>query len=556
MYTCTSPSSCSSLVAFNSANVSQSALGVSTAAEQQRIIDHTRGLDVNDENINGNTTESRASIHGDVIHSHPLPISYGGTTGVVLFYGANDGSFRAISGETGQELWAFIAPEHHAKLKRLTDNSPVVDYPGIPAGLSPTPQKKDYFFDGTAGLYQNADNTSVWIFPTMRRGGRMIYAFDVTTPNAPKLKWRVGCPNAANDTGCSSGLDAIGQTWSTPRVARIKGYNDGTRPVLIVGGGYDACEDADVSVPACGGATIKGKRVFVIDAADGSLVASFTTDRSVIADATLVDRNGDGYVDHAYVADLGGNLYRIDFSNAQTLSPLSTPSWAMTKVARTQGTGRKFEFAPAVLALKDRVYVALGSGDRERPLITQYPYMESVKNRFYMVIDKLVDGTIDLDGTTLADFTGDTACSAALASSQNGWYMDLASGRGEQTVTSALIFGGIVYFSTNRPVASTPGMCSANLGEARGYAVNLLNASGAVGTQGVCGAARSNVFTGGGLPPSPVTALLPVNGKPTSVLFGGIHRSGGASSPIGAQQVKPSLAGKRTRMYWHTHGDK
>ncbi len=134
--------------------------------------------------------------------------------------------------------------------------------------------------------------------------------------------------------------------------------------------------------------------------------------------------------------------------------------------------------------------------------------------------------------------------------------MDLATGRGEQTVTSALIFGGIVYFSTNRPVAATPGMCSANLGEARGYAVNLLNASGAVGTAGICGGSRSNIFTGGGLPPSPVTALLPVNGKAVSVLFGGVDRTGGVSSAIGAQQVKPMLSGKRTRMYWHTHGDK
>jgi Tfp pilus tip-associated adhesin PilY1 len=133
--------------------------------------------------------------------------------------------------------------------------------------------------------------------------------------------------------------------------------------------------------------------------------------------------------------------------------------------------------------------------------------------------------------------------------------MDL-TGRGEQTVTSPLIFGGLVYFSTNRATPQTPGMCTANLGEARGYAVNLLNASGGVGTQQICGGARSNIFTGGGLPPTPVTAMLPINGKPTSVLFGGVQRSGGASSAIGAQQIKPAMTGKRTRMYWYTHGNK
>ena len=95
-----------------------------------------------------------------------------------------------------------------------------------------------------------------------------------------------------------------------------------------------------------------------------------------------------------------------------------------------------------------------------------------------------------------------------------------------------------------------------NLGEARGYSVNLLNASGAIGTQAICGGTRSSIFTGGGLPPSPVTALIPINGKPTSVLFGGAHRSGGASSSIGAQQLKASMSGRRTRIYWHTHGNK
>ena len=52
--------------------------------------------------------------------------------------------------------------------------------------LSPPPKPKNYYFDGSIGLYQNADSSNVWIYPTMRRGGRMIYALDVTTPSAPR----------------------------------------------------------------------------------------------------------------------------------------------------------------------------------------------------------------------------------------------------------------------------------------------------------------------------------------------------------------------------------
>ncbi|MGH8620991.1 MAG: hypothetical protein ACRET3_02540, partial [Burkholderiales bacterium] len=277
--TCTSTSSCSSLVAFNTTNVSQAAVGAADAAAHQRIIDFTLGKDVGDENANADLAEVRASVHGDVAHSRPLPINYGGATGVVAYYGSNDGAFRAISATEGRELWAFIAPEHHARLKRLADNSPLVTYPSTPPTVPS--QKKDYFFDGSIGVLQNADNSQVWIFPTMRRGGRMLQAFDVTTPATPLLKWRVGCPNLADDAGCTAGYGEIGQTWSFPNVARIKGLNGGNDPVIVIGGGYDACEDADNSSPSCSGGGVKGKKVYVIDAASGALLASFNTLRSV-----------------------------------------------------------------------------------------------------------------------------------------------------------------------------------------------------------------------------------------------------------------------------------
>jgi len=556
MYTCASTSSCSSLVAFNSTNVSAAELGVSTAADQQAIIDHTLGKDVNDENGNTDVTEVRSSVHGDVAHSRPLPVNYGGSTGVVIYYGANDGTWRAVSGSTGKERWSFIAPEHHLKLKRLRDDAPIITYPTTPI-LIPS-QKKDYFFDGSAGVYQNADNSSIWIFPTMRRGGRMIYAFDVTTvgagdsPDSPVLKWRVGCPNLTDDTGCTSGLSEIGQTWSFPNVGFIKGYSTSV-PAVVVGGGYDACEDADTATPSCGAP--KGNKVYILDANTGALVRSFSTLRSVVGDVTLIDRDFDGLVDQGYLADSGGNLYRVDFVDPFSLAPLAPSNWTITKIAFTDGGGRKFLFAPAALAASDRVYLAVGSGDREHPLQSNYPYQTPVTNRFYMYIDKFGGGSaVDLDGTSLDDFTSNNSCTTALGTSSRGWRIDLNNGRGEQVVTSSVIFGGLIFFSTNMPTATASGSCDANLGQANGYALNLLNASGAVGTSGLCGAYRSGIFAGGGLPPSPVTGTVPVNGVPTTIMIGGIDRTGGAKSPpLAPQNVKPTLSSKRSRLYWYLH---
>src|SRR5262249_11371557 len=157
-------------------------------------------------NTSSTSNDVRPQIHGDVAHSRPLPVNYGGSTGVVMYYGANDGMLRAVRGSDGKELWGFIAPEHQSKLKRLQGKSAAILYSNstlVGATL------KDYFFDGSAGLFQNSDNSKIWLFPTMRRGGRMIYAFDVSTPTSPALKWRIGCTNS-DLTDTASCIDVSG----------------------------------------------------------------------------------------------------------------------------------------------------------------------------------------------------------------------------------------------------------------------------------------------------------------------------------------------------------
>ncbi|WP_316157565.1 pilus assembly protein [Cupriavidus sp. BIC8F] len=526
--------------------VSTSNSGISDST----LVNFIKGQDVDDENANSDTTEPRPSLHGDSIHSRPLPVDYGGSTGVTTYYGANDGMLRAVDAATGRERWAFIAPEFFPRLKRLRDNSPLINYPSMPSGVTPTPTAKDYFFDGSIGVYQPTDNSKVWIYPTMRRGGRVIYALNVTDPASPAYMWKVGCPNLADDSGCTTGMSGIGQTWSMPKVTTaIKGY---TGPVVIVGGGYDACEDANQASPAC--SSPKGAGVYVLDASTGALIKSFSTTRSVAAEVALLAVETAGVVDHAYAVDTGGNIYRIDFG-----SQVST--WAINRVAYTEGAGRKFLFPPTLLpAPGNKVYLALGSGDREHPLPNQYPY-SAVINRFYIYLDNLGSTTaINLDDANImVDFTKDTTCATAgilPTSTMRGWFMDLTqNGTGEQTVTSAAISGGMVTFSTNRPIPATQGTCTTALGKAYGYWVNLFNGSGAVGVPGACGGSRATLFVGGGLPPSPVIATVPVDGKVTPVIIGAALRSGGASGHFPAQKIAPTIIPKRRTVYWKSSGE-
>jgi len=575
------------------------------------LVNWILGQDVQDENGNGkgnngvSSTETRPSVHGDEIHSRPLPVDYGLGT-VRVFYGSNDGTLRAVDGSSGQELWAFVPPEFYTPapaaytpgaipattptgLERLmwsgmTDAvqnqiSPIVAYFGTPAGVTPTPVPKDYYYDGSIGLYESAVNAqgvpgAVWIYPTMRRGGRMLYGLDVTNVSTPGLLWKFGCPNLGNDTNCvpSSGANptSMGQTWSTPSVAPAAlGHSS---PVIVVGGGYDGCEDSNLPNPATtiNPATAKpycptpqkGAGVYVLDAQTGTQLAFFATTRSVAADVALISIATVGVVDHAYAADTGGNIYRIDFAANST-------QWVMNRVAYTNGSGRKFLFAPSLLAAPgNQVYVAIGSGDREHPLQAQYPYSQVCDashtncNRFYVFKDSLASTSalwLD-DPTQMNDFTASTSCSTLGAlpmSPTKGWFMNLnQNGQGEQTVTSSVIAAGMVAFSTNRPIPQNVGSCATTLGAAYGYWVNLFNASGGIGaTAAACGGVRDTQFVGGGLPPSPVIASVPVGGQVVEAVIGAAQLSGGTSCGICPQQVKPAIVPTRRTIFWKGSGE-
>jgi Tfp pilus tip-associated adhesin PilY1 len=305
-----------------------------------------------------------------------------------------------------------------------------------------------------------------------------------------------------------------------------------------------------------------------VDANTGALIKTFTTPtRSVVADVALIDVDGDSNVDYAFVVDTGGNIYRIDFVDGTLVARISA-NWTMQRVAYTNGAFRKFLFAPALLYNSGKVYVAVGSGDREHPLITHYPYTTPVVNRFYVYRDDLsTSPATNLDDiTVMVDKTTDAGCSdpdvLLPSSSKKGWFMNLTGGtqapaaalQGEQVVTSAVIGGGLVTFSTNRPIPSSASSCSTVLGEARGYFVNLFTGSGSIAVAGSCGGQRSGVFAGGGLPPSPVIGTIPIGGVVRTVIIGAIQRGGAGSSPIGAQQLSPPINQQRRRVYWYSPG--
>lgn len=518
--------------------VTQAMLGVSTTADRTALIEWIRGTNNFGDEANGPTTTPattvRPSVHGDVLHSRPAVVNYGNGN-VVVYYGANDGQLRAANGNqtgsgAGEELWSFVPQEHFGRLGRIRANQPIVQLSSTPLGLGATP--RDYFVDGPIGIYQKLNSSGasdrVIIYVGMRRGGRHLYAIDVTTPAEPKFLWKL--TNAS-----SADMALLGQTWSEPRVARLKGY---ANPVVIFGGGYDAtAEDAG------GVGTTMGNAVFVVDAFDGSLVRRFTTlngitpvvsiARSVAADVTLLDYDNDGKVDRAYAVDLGGQIYRIDFETAAGNNPAD---WTIFKVADLSAgtlTGRKFFFGPDVIVTRSFTALLLGSGDREKPLLS------ATQDHFFQLFDRRTDKGAPVTASPIV-WSSLTAAGSTSSTSGTGCYMALA--QGEKVVNAATSIGGNSYFGTNRPSSTnSASICSANLGVAKSYAMPLF-----------CVASTGSVLNGGGMPPSPVAGIVSItkaDGTVRSVPFviGAPNIKGSA---IEGSRLNPTVVAPRSRRYW------
>ena len=548
-----------------------------TALERTALINWVRGQDnASDENLDGSATGVRASIHGDVLHSRPAVVNYNRVAGdndVVIFYGANDGMFRAVKGGTGAadgyEKWAFIAPEFFNRFKRLRDNA---------AATSPA-NPKTYFADGTVAVYQHdanndgrlvaADGDKVYLFIGMRRGGRFLYALDVSDPDAPKLLWKRDHTDL--------GYGELGQTWSEPRVAKIRAS---ANPVLIFGAGYDAAYEDQDPIPAAAAATM-GRGILVVDITNGNVLwqagpspAGAAVNKSVAemiysipSDIAAFDRNRDGYVDRAYVGDTGGNIWRID------LNDVSPSNWTVNKLASVgfAATGstndrRKFLYPPDVVYGEDAngAYdaVLIGAGDREHPFNgygdPAHPLSDAVTNRYYMFKDRdtgvsygsgytrtpiieanLYDATLNLiqDGSSAQQ----TAAAASLLAAQ-GWYITL--GTGEKVVGTSTSLAGVTFFNTNQPSPPAPGVCGGNLGIARLYAVGYRDATAAIDNNAsgnLSVSDRNKVHPGGGYPPSPVPVVVSIGGKQYQGVISGTDVQSPPNVKLGA----------RLRTFWY-----
>ena len=275
-----------------------------TDTQVENLINFIRGVDVYDQDADNNKTESIHKL-ADIYHSNlvivgPPEASTTSSNSLnfdktdtayrinnnyenfknnnnnrteLLYAGANNGILHAFKTSDGEELWGFIPPILHNNFERIPSAKANSTNPIY--GVDGSPVVKDIYIDDTPNDSVNNPRWRTVLVSGLGAGGNGIFALDVTDINNPKQLFAIkndptnkvvthwNNDGFKNEFGyASGGIDAnmdyrkLGETWSTPRIIRIK-VSGVDKWVAVFGAGYNGTVNPDV-----------GSAVFVMDLED------------------------------------------------------------------------------------------------------------------------------------------------------------------------------------------------------------------------------------------------------------------------------------------------
>ncbi len=453
-------------------------------SELVKLFQWAQGRDVDDEDKDGAHTDKRTDIMGDPLHSKPLAINFGSEDApdIRILVGTNHGFLHMFKdeGDTVKESWAFMPYELLPNLRELRNNVPSGVHSVYGLDGSPVAHIKS----GPGGI------TQAWAYIGMRRGGTSYYAFDITNPDKPSLKWMINSD--------SPGMSNMGESWAQPVITKIPGWPVGNtnpstaKPVLIFGAGYEPTNKDGTGV---GARDTKGKGVYIVDADTGKLVHFFGDPAgasgtnlpgiidSVPNSVAILDSDNDGLTDRIYATDTGANVWRIDMPSP---APKGSLPWTGFKFADLGGNSttsdRRFYSAPVAVQTIITNYsevsttingktstqvtsqklpydaVVIGSGLRPSPSST------SRNDMFFTLQDRnTVSRPFNGSSTfptpaplTINDLynissgSPETQQEKINFSKKRGWYYGFGTS-GEKSLSAATIIGGRVIFTTYVP---------------------------------------------------------------------------------------------------------
>ena len=454
---------------------------------------------------------------GDPIHAQPAVVVYDGDVAnaaanpdVAVVVATNRGYMHLIDADDGHEIFSFIPRELLPLVRKYNKD----------ISASSGPYRFDlYGLDGTPvvlrrdnngdEIINGADGDRVIVYLSQRRGGRNLYAVDITDRNNPLLLWRIL-------GGVTTGFTDLAETWSEPVVTKIK-ISDVETDVLVFGGGYDSDRyDRDADDPDDG--TDTGRSVYVVNALTGDLVwrigaGSPDLDLSSMGDSIasavkIIDFGDDHIMDRLYFIDVVGRIYRVDFNNSTSTTSIygggmiADLSNGMANADACDMTVspnacRRFYNPPDVAVMTGfgvppYIQLAVGSGFRAHPKMT------TTQDRFYAVYDNnvvnqvatgdystayhwtesnLVDVSAIGGGNDTLGAQASAIGGALMGAGMHGWYFDMDIALGEKVLSEPVTINGLILFTSYSPLLSPQGsdICSAGLGGGRLYLVNAYN---------------------------------------------------------------------------------
>lgn len=490
------------------------------------LLDYIRGQ-------NSDTTVRQGV--GDPIHSSPRLLTYGckgynaqrecldsnGQDNADQYgmIGTNEGFVQMFDTSNGQEVFGFMPEALLKNIGKLYDNAKSTDQKPHPYGMDNTVTLWVNDINRNGVIYGDPNATpqtlsglntgeGIYAYATMGRGGRDIYALDITNKDAPTLMWQI-------KGGSTAGFEQLGQTWSAPIKTKIK-VGTTITDVLIFSGGYDVKQDGLNQADSVRTPDDRGNALYIVNARTGALIwsASNVSGHSVqlakmkysipstVRAIDLQQKDGgltsdpEQLADQIFFGDMGGQVWRFFINNGSSGAALVSPGGDngdgvfASLGGSDPASARRFYHEPDVSIVRKggvrNLTVSIGSGYRGHPL------NKFITDRFYSLRTTLLtrpDGADAVNEGTLTEGALYDATSNQVQSSNNatriaaeaalsaarGWYITLA-GSGEKVLSRALTVDGNIFVNTYEP-SSVAGQCKASVGRNRSYAMKLADAS-------------------------------------------------------------------------------
>lgn len=264
----------------------------------------------------------------------------------VLWVGANDGMLHGIHALTGDPLMSYVPSPLVGRLESALsagNASPVALMDGSPFTADVLTAPGTGFRAGTGSTETATRAWRTYLFSSLGRGGRAVFALDVTNPDS--LASTLTSPSAFKWVFSSRVDGDLGYQLQDPvrhpgsgQASQVVYLNSGDFGLLVPNGYGSDNGKAALFILAVNGPTSAGWQP--VGAGTGGsyrkIVVSRANDsQNGLMGATWVDLDNNGTADVVYATDLRGQLWKFDLRSS---NPLEWQSALVTSVSTTVGT--------------------------------------------------------------------------------------------------------------------------------------------------------------------------------------------------------------------------